>query len=213
MKKTIALLLALIMLVSLAACGKNDTDTSGGKQQTTAESTTATTTAGETIASAGGTTTGAVTDDTSTTAEGVTTTKPTTDPSNENVDPIAIRILAIGDGMAVDAMENHLFDMLVDAGYNAIHLGILYADNSTVDTHYDAVKNNKAVYEYRQNNSGKWQKTAKVSPKTALSAEEWDYIILQQSAADTGKEDTYGNLSQLTDLVQSNVPTPPSNGT
>ena len=49
--------------------------------------------------------------------------------------------------MAVDAMEKHLYDMLKGAGYTQIQLGLLYADKSTVDTHYDAVKNNKAVYD------------------------------------------------------------------
>ena len=202
MKKTLALLLALTMLVSFAACGKADTD-SGAQQTTTTGDTTTTTATTADGTSAGDpdstTTTGdAVTDDT-TTVEGVTTTTtqaPTTEEGN------VIRILAIGDGLAVDAMEQHLYDMLKGAGYTTVHLGILYADKSTVDTHYSAVKADSKTYEFRQNTAGKWQKETKVAPSKALKAAAWDYIVLQQAAADTGKEDTYGNLQKLTDLVQ-----------
>ena len=204
MKKTLALLLALTMLVSFAACGKADTD--GGEQKTTAGDTTTTTVADDptTTDSDATTTTGdAVTDDTSTTVAGdptTTTTAPTTE------EGASIRILAIGDGLAVDAMEKHLYDMLKNGGYSNVQLGILYADKSTVDTHYNAVKADSKTYEFRQNTSGKWQKETKIAPSQALKAAAWDYIVLQQSAANAGKEDTYGNLSKLTDLVQKQCP-------
>ena len=199
MKKTIALLLALTMLISLAACGKGDTDS--GTQQTTAGDATTATAAGDPTDSQPGDTTGDPADSDAT----GTTIKPT-DTTNPTEEGNAIRILAIGDGLAADAMEQHLYEMLKGAGYTTIHLGILYADNSTVDTHYNAVKADSKTYEFRQNNSGKWTKESKTAPSKALKATEWDYIVLQQSAATAGKDDAFGNLQKLTDLVQKQCP-------
>ena len=200
MKKTIAILLALTMLLCLAACGE---PTDNSNTPTTAGDTTTTTVAGDPTDSDDTATTSA--DGTTTTvgdATDATTTTTTTDTGEAKV----FRLLAIGDGLAVDAMEQHLYAMLKGAGYTVIQLGLLYADKGTVDTHYEAVKNNKAVYEYRVNTNGKWEKTAKVAAKTALQAAQWDYIVLQQSAADNGKDDAYGNLQKLTDLVQKQCP-------
>ena len=113
MKRVFALVLSLVLLCGLCACG-GDGDKPADKATTTAYATATTATEKPTAATQPGDTTG------STATEGTATT---TTP-NEDVDPIAIRILAIGDGLAVDAMEKHLFAMLADAGYNAIHLGM-----------------------------------------------------------------------------------------
>ena len=64
------------------------------------------------------------------------------------------------------------------------------------------MKDNKAVYEFRQNNSGKWTKESKVAPSTAFKKVKWDYVVLQQAALDSGKDNTYGKLGSLTALVQ-----------
>lgn len=209
MKKAIALILALTMIVCLAACG-GDTPAEDGSSTTTAQNTT-TATAGEgttTAADATDTTAGdsSATGDTTTTGKGGTTAKPTTATTHKTEEGKSFRLLAIGDDFAVDAMEKHLYDMLKGAGYTQIQLGILYADKSTVDTHYDAVKNNKAVYEFRVNTNGKWQKTAKVAPKTAFLSHQWDYVVLQQAAADSGADGAFGNLGKLTAAVQEKCP-------
>lgn len=210
MKKLLALLLALTMMVCLAACGGDaPAEDTASTTTTTAEDTTTTT------ADEGSTTTATDSADdttqadaTTTAGEGGTTAKPTTatPTTGTTEEGKSFRLLAMGDGFAVDAMEKHLYDMLKGAGYTQIQLGILYADKSTVDTHYDAVKNNKVVYEFRVNTNGKWQKTAKVAPKTAFSSHEWDYIVLQQSAADSGADGAFGNLSKFTAAVQGACP-------
>ena len=206
MKKTLALLLALTMLLCLAACGGDapaeDTSTTTTETTTTTEGETTTTdrlpsdtTGGPTITEGDGTT------------AKPTTAKPTTTGTGGGTEEgKTFRLLAIGDGFAVDAMEKHFFDILRGAGYTQIQLGILYADKSTVDTHYDAVKNNKAVYEFRVNTNGNWKKTAKVAPKTAFSSHEWDYVVLQQSAAESGADGAFGNLSKFTAAVQNACP-------
>ena len=208
MRKLLALLLTLTMLVCLAACGgETPAEDTSATTTTTAEETTTTTTEGESTTTEilPGDTTGDPTVTEGSTTDKPTTAKPTTGSGNTQ-EGKSFRLLAIGDGMAVDAMEKHLYDMLKGAGYTQIQLGILYADKSTVDTHYDAVKNNKATYEFRVNTNGKWQKTAKVAPNTAFSSHEWDYIVLQQAGADAGADGAYGNLANLTAAVQKGCP-------
>ena len=218
MKKLLAILLAVAMLLCLAACGGKD-DTATAKS-TTAKAGTTTQTAGSadgttaptqgegTTAASGTTATEGA--GTSATAGGTTTatkspTKATTTtnagPSDEGT---AIRILAIGDGFALDAMEGHLYEML-KGKYDKVHLGVLYADKSTVDTHYAAVSGDKKSYEFRQNAGGKWQKESKVAPSAAFKAADWDYVVIQQAGDDSGKADTFGNLKKLTAAIQKQV--------
>ena len=239
MKKVLAFLLAMTMLLGLCACGgKPSIDNSipvGDDTTTSTTEGTGTTTLGDESASTDGTTDGTVTstDDTTTgtkapTSGTSTSTKaPTKTPTNSTTastktptktptkmptatkpttqsagDEKAIRVLAIGDNYAVDAMEKYLYDLLKGAGYDKVHLGILYADKSTLDTHYNAVKNDTKIYEFRQNTAGKWEKQANVAPSTAFKAAKWDYVVLQQAGPDAGKVQTYGNLKELATLVQ-----------
>ena len=209
MKRWICMLLAVTLLLGLCACGAKtpaeDNQSTDGTTTTTAEGTdgTTTTTAGEDTADTttgtegtdGSTLTTLTTDVTKPTA-----TKPTTATDDEGS---AIRVLAIGDNYAVDVMEKYLYDLFKGAGYDTVHLGILYADKSTLDTHYNAVKSDSKSYEFRQNTSGKWTKESKVAPSKALKATAWDYIVLQQAGAQSGQDTSYGNLSKLTAAVQS----------
>ena len=218
MKKTLAFLLAVVMLLGLCACGD---DTTGKTKSTTksgstaatqaatsvgtsaeVEDTAATTTPTEgdtTTTTAGASTGGSSSNTTAATVVKPTATKPTKPQEGEEN---AIRILAIGDNYAVDVMEKYLYDLLKGAGYDTVHLGILYATDSTLDTHYAAVKDDKKTYEFRQNFNGKWVKESKVAPSTAFVTAKWDYVILQQSAVQSGMADTYGKLNSLTAAVQ-----------
>ncbi len=209
MKKTLAFLLATVMVLGLCACGGGNApadNTGESTTTTTGGTTTGAPTDGTTTEAMDGTTTGAPTDGTTTEATGaITTVKPTaTKPTKPTEgEENAIRILAIGDNYAVDTMDKYLYDLLKGAGYDTVQLGILYADKSTLDTHYDAVKNNKKTYEFRLNSDGKWQKTAKVAASTAFQAAKWDYIVVQQAAAQSGLDNTYGKLNNLTAAIQS----------
>ena len=215
MKRLLCILLSLTMLLCLAACGddsKKDEkkDDKGGKTTTTASAeaqgdSTTTTGAGTAASSAEGSTT-ATTEGSATKAPSGTTggTKPTaTKPTQPTTgEDSAIRILAIGDSYAVDAMEKYLYDLLKGVGYDTVHLGILYADKSTLDTHYTAVNKDSKTYEFRQNNSGKWTKESNVAPSTAFKKTTWDYVVLQQAGVSAGMDNTYGKLNDLTAAIQ-----------
>ena len=204
MKRWLCILLAMTMLMGLCACG-GETPAEDNGTDTTASSATTTTTEAEddsTTTTTGGDTTAA--DTSATTADGTTTTgsgtKPTTATDDEGS---VIRVLAIGDNYAADAMEKYLYDLFKGAGYDKVHLGILYTANSTLDSTYTAVSSDSKTYEFRQNNSGKWTKESKVAASTAFKAAQWDYVVLQQAGVDAGMEKTFGNLSKLTEKVQS----------
>ena len=213
MKRILCLLLTLLLVCGLCACGakpgKNGPTTDKGGD-TTAATTTATTEGDVTTTTTAdeGTTTSA-TEGESTTTEGTkaptasATKKPTTATTTKTEDEgNAIRILAIGDGFAVDAMEKYLYDIFKSAGYDTVHLGILYADKSDLDTHHTNVKSDKAAYEFRQNTAGKWTKESKIAPSKAFKAAAWDYVVLQQAGADSGKPATFGKLKELTSLIK-----------
>ncbi|MBQ3202839.1 MAG: DUF4886 domain-containing protein [Clostridia bacterium] len=212
MKKLLALLLAVAMLTSLCACGAKP-----GKNGPT-DNTTATTS--ETATTEGTTTTTFLSDgstlppsatETSATATTAATTSGGTEPSSTkptsaiDTEEEVFRVLAIGDDCALDAVENYLYALL-GTQYSKVQLGVLYAAKSDLDTHYEAVKNNKATYEFRVNTNGKWQKTANVSADNAFLSAQWDAVVLQQNAATAGVDTAYGNLSKLTALVQEKCP-------
>ena len=212
MKKICAILLALTLLLCCTACGNHNSQTEKKEGGTT----TGTTTAGTDRAD--GTTT--TTEDTApsdtapttsttaaqSTATGDTTTIPTiapvTNPTQSSDSGNAIRVLAIGDNYAVDVMEKYLYDMLKGAGYDTVHLGILYSTKSAVTDQYTAIKADSKTYEFRQNQSGKWTKESKVAPSKAFAAAQWDYIVLQQNGVQSGISDAYLDLGDLTTLVQ-----------
>ena len=159
MKRWLCILLAMTMLLGLCACG-GETPAEDNGNTTTASSTT-------TEAEDNSTTT---TDTSATQADGTTTaggtkpiTKPVTKPTSSSDEGSAIRVLAIGDDYAVDAMEKYLYDMLKGAGYDKVQLGILYSTKSGVSAQYTAIKADSKTYEYRRNDNGKWQKESNIA--------------------------------------------------
>ena len=203
MKRFLCLLLSISILLTVAACGGNAPAEDEGDASTTTTAT-STTVADATDPTEGTTTEGtdATTTTDSTTAIAPTTKKPTTKPAPSTDGASTIRVLAIGDHYAVDAMEKYLYDMLKGAGYDKVHLGILYAANGTVSSHRTAIQADSKSYEFRQNTNGKWTKESNVAPSKAFKAAQWDYVVLQQAGAQAGLDDAYLDLGDLTNLVQ-----------
>ena len=203
MKRLLCILLCLSMLLCVTACGNNTVQQPNDQDNgSTAAGSAA---VGSTTATHKSTAADATHTTTTTTIGSVTTTdgsKPTaTQPTQSGDDENAIRVLAIGDGYVLDAMENHLYAMLKGAGYEKVQLGILYAANSTLDTHYNAVKNDTKAYEFRQTTDGNWKKQAKTAASAAFKAAKWDYVVVQQAAVDAGVTTTYRKLGDLTALI------------
>ena len=195
-RKITALVLALMLMLTLAACGN------GGTQEPATDADVSTTTADTTTSTEGAaeSTTESVPEETSTTAPAdKTTSRPvmketskketttsgkkvvtftteeiTTTTTKDKSKGKTIKILAIGNSFSVDAMQNHLFDVLEKAGYTDITLGNLYIGGCSLDMHYDNLKSNKAAYTFYLNTDGQWSQQANATAGTAFGKARWD---------------------------------------
>lgn len=215
MKKLLAFSLAVIMVLSLAACGGNKPAEDNNTEDTT------TTTIGDTTAADVTTTTEAVVDDTTAApTEGTTTAAPTegtqapttgvvSDPTKAPTKTEAptttvtkapttttttkvednrptIKILSIGHSFSRDAMDTYMSDLFKAAGYNAT-FGYLYYPGASLERQYHYVKDNSTSYEhYNKCVDGTWYRNGSANAEQALMDEDWDVVTFQPSP-DYGK--------------------------
>ena len=135
-----------------------------------------------------------------------TTTTGYTTTTKDKTKGKAIKILAIGNSFSVDAMNNHLYDILESAGYTDITLGNLYIGGCSLDTHYANLKSNAAAYDFYLNTDGDWSKTASTTLSAGLNAANWDYITVQQVSSDSGRPALYNNLKAFMSLLTQKKP-------
>ncbi|MBQ4333059.1 MAG: DUF4886 domain-containing protein [Clostridia bacterium] len=119
-----------------------------------------------------------------------------------------IKILAIGNSFSVDAMRNHLYPILEDAGYDEIVLGNLYIGGCSLDTHWTNINNDSAAYEYYKTTDGTWKTTYSKKVSAALVEEDWDIITVQQASPSSGQPGTYGNLQKIVQYVDDHKTNP-----
>ena len=200
----------------------NNTSTTTGTQGTTKPSTTkkapckdttrttATTTGKVTETTAQKTTEGTTKPTTTTTTKrtkktvtGKTTTTTTTEAAEEEK---TIRILAVGNSFSKDAMHNHLYQILESAGYTNIILGNLYIGGCSIDKHWNNALSDMNSYEFYYNTSGSWKTVADASFSRGLNFAEWDIITVQQASPDSGKPNSYSNLTKLVDWIRTKKP-------
>ena len=121
----------------------------------------------------------------------------------------SVKILAIGNSFSVDAMKNHLYDVFKSADYDQIILGNLYIGGCSLDTHWNNMNGGLTAYQYQKNDdNGEWVYTENVAPLTALQDETWDIITIQQASPDSGRSNTYGNLQNIVNWVNTNKTNP-----
>lgn len=139
---------------------------------------------------------------TTTTTTVVTTT--TTKPAPKK----PIRILAVGNSFSVDAMQNHLFQVLQSLGYDDIVLGNLYVAGCSIDTHWSNVNGKKKAYYYYQTkpDTGVWGTYYNVLADKAFEKIEWDVITVQQASPDSGRSGTFGKLGKLVGWLKDKNP-------
>ncbi len=124
-------------------------------------------------------------------------------------DKKSIRILAIGNSFSDDAMYRYLPSLLKSGGYQEIELGIMYIGGSSLDQHWDNMQGDKNAYTYYILKNGEWMTLPSgIKLGTAFSdtAPAWDYITIQQVSSQSGKPDTYTNLSNITARLKELAP-------
>ena len=209
MKRWIAILLTVVMLMSLVACAhdpegaQTDSATDGAESISESETETELESDSET--------------DTETDTE--TETGADTEPEEESgyvpgygfenaptaayptaEVPKTLRVLSIGNSFSDDAME-YLYGIAKSAGVETVILGNLYIGGCTLATHLSNAKSGAKSYIYRKNTTGTWVSTEKSSFDDGLLDEEWDYITLQQASQNSGVSSTYGALAELVSIV------------
>ena len=110
-----------------------------------------------------------------------------------------VRILAIGNSFSEDAVEQYLYELGKEAGYELI-IGNVYKGGQTLEGHWKEASTDNNVYEYRKVVKGKKTNHKNQTLKAAITDEPWDYITLQQASHDSGKPDTYEPY--LTNLIK-----------
>ena len=120
--------------------------------------------------------------------------------------PKSISILSVGNSLSVDAMW-FLYDMLKEAGYEQIKLGILYHSGCSMASHLSYAATQEKAYDYYYNNNGAWYKVPESTMDYGLSAENWDVVTFQEASKSVGKSYAYtASLTKLIDYVAARVP-------
>lgn len=118
------------------------------------------------------------------------------------------RVLAIGNSFSENAVT-YLYEIAKSAGYNDIRIGNLYIAGCNLSTHWNNANKNTPAYVYNTNFDGSWKKKSGTAISTALAAEEWDYIILQQVSTHSGMADSFEPyLANLIKYVNENKTNP-----
>ena len=137
-----------------------------------------------------------------------TTPQPTIDPNSPLSDGKTLKLLAITSSFGLNTTQL-LYDIAVAEGCTDVVIGRLYASGCTLEKHVNWAKSNNAGYIYTKNNSGKWETIEDATMQYGLEDEDWDIIFIQQSAAQAGQIESYGNyIDQLMEHVQKNKTNP-----
>ena len=102
-------------------------------------------------------------------------------------------------------MNRHLYQIFEAAGYDEIHLGILYVGGCSIDQHYNFIKNNSGSYQYQENKNGNWTYTENYKAADAFKLTDWDIVTVQQVSGNSGIPSSYGNLDALMDLIKPQI--------
>ncbi len=123
----------------------------------------------------------------------------------------SIKVLAIGNSFSMDAMNNHLYQVLESAGYEEIVLGNMYIGGCDLDTHWSNMSNDSSAYDFYKTstaNNGAWTTKNLYKLSTAIAEEEWDYITIQQASPKSGLTNSMGNLDNILNWIDDNKVNP-----
>lgn len=208
MKKVLALILALLMIVPLASCNKTEepeVTTAPAPIENTIEQTEPVTDAPTECAHSY---TEEITEKPKALKDGskVLTCSACGDSRTEVIPATkTLKVLAIGNSFSSDATE-YLWDIAKAGGVEKIIIGNLYIGGCALDKHYANIRANAGAYKYYKNTNGRWTETANVSIQKGLADEEWDIVTVQQASGSSGVETSYTPLAKILDFLAQNEP-------
>lgn len=128
-----------------------------------------------------------------------------------------IKILAVGNSFARNAMEEYMWDMFKTGGYEDVKLGYMFFSGCSIAKHWEFISNNKSGYEsYGKNENGEWNVNWEdANALNALLEENWDFVTFQQSPDYGGgpeccgdDQNDYEHFNDLIDWAYKNATNP-----
>ncbi len=119
-----------------------------------------------------------------------------------------VRILGFGSSFMEDAF--YRVPELLKADTAKVELAFLYKAGCSLAEHIDLMRSQEPIYTYYKYNNeiGKWAKRDSTNSRFALLEHEWDIIVLQQSASESGLYSSVKNtLAPLIDSIYHYQPT------
>lgn len=127
---------------------------------------------------------------------------------NQKWDGKTLKVLSVGNSFARNATKV-LYQIAKQEGVKEIVLGNLHIGGCPISRHYELSQSGAAEYDYYKNTTGTWEKTEKVSMKTALLDENWDYITITSTPGQEGDPKFYeGCLDGLIAYLRTNKTNP-----
>ncbi len=119
-----------------------------------------------------------------------------------------IKILAIGNSYSEDATK-WLWQILDGMGVKNATVAHLFIGGSSLQDHANNARANNAVYQYLVNNNGEFVVQNGVSLLSGITAEDWDFVTLQQLSATSGITSSYDqDISYMVNYVKENATNP-----
>ncbi|MBR2977165.1 MAG: DUF4886 domain-containing protein [Oscillospiraceae bacterium] len=93
--------------------------------------------------------------------------------------PETMKIYMIGNSYGNDCTIKYLYEMLKDVGVKDLVIGILYYSGCRYHQHADFLLQDKPVYKFYKNSTGKFKTQTKVTFDQTLHDEKWTHILTQ----------------------------------
>ncbi|MBR2366326.1 MAG: DUF4886 domain-containing protein [Oscillospiraceae bacterium] len=117
--------------------------------------------------------------------------------------PEKMRLYVIGNSYSNDCTIQYLYEMLKDVGVKDLVIGILYYSGCRYHQHADFIMQNKGVYKYYKNETGKFKTQTKVTFDHTLTDEDWTHIVVMGGG--TSKEPMENEAGLWQDVVLAHV--------
>lgn len=118
-----------------------------------------------------------------------------------------MKILIVGDASCGESLD-YLPSMLKSQGVNTTYVGMLnynYSTGASLADHWLNIEYNRAEYTYFTATNGTYGDFLNnKSFLDGLTAEDWDYIVIGQSVAKSGLNDSYSALDSIVSYVDEN---------
>ena len=101
-----------------------------------------------------------------------------------------LRVLAIGNSFSEDAVENYLWELGREAGFNLV-IGNAYRGGWSLAAHWKDASTRAADTEYRKIVDGQRRNMGKRTIRDIVTDEPWDVITFQQLSQQAGRQGSY----------------------